>query len=117
MALTDSEKVKIVTDLGWPALTVVVDSIYYSNWVNDRLDTLTAPIEACLRDLLERLEKMDEKLEKAVCRVSVSKVDNITFNKDELRILRGERLKIIREMSQLLDIPMCTGGMMGNVGV
>lgn len=118
MAFSDTEKVKIVTDLGWPGLTVVPDSIYYSNWVNDRLNTVTLPIERCVRDLMGRLEKMDEKLEKAVCRAGVEKVDGITFNKDEIRILRKERNKIICEMSMILDIPMqACGGGMGNVSI
>ena len=105
MALTATEKVKIVTDLGWPAKTVIDGSIHYSNWVDDRLTDLTPEIEACVRDLLSRLEKMDAKLEKATCRVSVKQVDGITFRDDEIRILRRERWRIIGELSDMLDIP------------
>lgn len=117
MALTEIEKHTIVRHLGWPAKTLLVNSTHYSNWVVSRLTDLTPEIESLVRDLLSRLIKMDEKLEKAVCRAGISEVDGITFREDELRILRNERYRIIKELSQLLDIPIQNGMGMGNVGV
>jgi hypothetical protein len=115
MAFTDTEKVKIVTDLGYPGLVLVPDSIHYVNWINDRLDNLTTPIEACVRDILDRLEKMDLRLEKAVCRAGIERVDGISFNGSELALLRKERCKIIKELSLILDIPSNSCGSVGNV--
>ena len=118
MALSQQEKVKIITDLGYAGLTVVPDSIHYSNWIDDRLSTITAEIERCIRDLLKRLQAMDEKLEKAVCRAGISQIDGIKFRDDELRILRRERRRILRELSDALEIPlMASGGAVGNVCV
>lgn len=117
MAFTDIEKVKIVTDLCYPALATVPDSIHYTNWIDDRLTNLGTAIESCVRDLLKRLKDMDAKLEKAVCRVGVSRVDNVTFNKDEIMILRRERRRILNELAAMLDIPNKCGGAMGNVCV
>ncbi len=117
MPLSAVEKVQVVTDLGWPGLTVEPNSIHFVNWVNDRLSTITAPMETLLRQYIKRLQDMDAKLEKAVCRASVSSVDGVTFNKDEIHILRKERYRILKEVSQLLDIPIMGSGSMGNVCV
>ncbi len=117
MALTDSEKIKIVTDLCYPALVTVPDSIHYTNWIDDRLSTLTDAIESCVRELLARLKDMDSKLEKAVCRAGIDRVDNITFRKDEISILRRERRRLLNELAAMLDIPNQCGGSMGNICV
>lgn len=119
MALSNRDKVKIVTDLGYPAKSVYPDSILYINWVDDRLTNLETEIEVCVRDLMRRLSDMDKKLEKAVCRAGISKVDNITFKSkdEELRALRSERRRILKELAMTLDIPLQFGGSMGSVCV
>lgn len=115
MALTDSEKIKIITDLCWPAKTLVPESTHYSNWVDTRINDLTDVIEQCVRDLLKRQLDMDKKLEKAVCRAGVSSVDGVKFRDNEIDILRKERKKLLNEMAALLDIPNRCGGMCGSV--
>lgn len=119
MALSNLDKVKIVTDLGYPGKTVYEGSILYTNWIDDRLTNLEGEIETCVRGLMKRLKDMDEKLQKAVCRAGIAKVDNITFKSkdEELRALRAERRRILKEMSQILDIPLQGGGSMGSVCV
>lgn len=114
MALSDSEKTKIVTDLGYPTLTIKPGSIHYANWINDRLVDITAEGERCVRDLLNRLLDIDKKLEKALCRVGIQRIDGITFQGagEELRYIRKERRRILCELSDALDIPLyaCSGG-------
>jgi uncharacterized protein YdcH (DUF465 family) len=119
LALTTLQKVKIVSDLGYPAKAVYPDSILYINWVDDRISNLEADIETCVLDLLARLAKMDEALEKAICRVGLMKVDNVTFKgkDEELRALRKERFRLLNELADLLDIPNQTGGNMARVSV
>lgn len=119
MALSTLDKVKIVTDLGYAAKSVYPGSILYTNWIDDRLTNLEAEIETCVRDMLRRLKDADKKLEKALCRAGISKVDNITFkDKDEeLRALRSERRKLLRELAIILDIPYRASSSMGSVCV
>ena len=115
--LTEAEKTKILRHLGWPGKSIVPNSTLFSNWVNDRMIDLTPEIESCVRDLLDRLDDMDGKLEKAVCRASIKSVDGMVFRDDEIRILRRERYRIIKELARMLDIMPQTMGAMGSVGI
>ena len=110
MALSDKDKQKIVYYLGWSGLTLVEDSTQFNSVVNDRLGTIAKPLNSIIekqaRDLLDCLEKVDSQLKEALCRLSASKVDNITLNQDEIRLLKGERRRYVRELSDHLDIPI-----------
>lgn len=107
MAFSDIEKTKIVRFLKWPVSVIDITKVQYSNWVNQRLELLLPPVEVVVRELLERLEKMDERLEKASCRLGVEQIDGVRFNKDEIRMLREERYRLIKELSEALQIPIC----------
>ena len=117
MALTDKQKHQVIYYFGWPGLTLVSGSTHYNSVVNDRLGSdLNSYIENLVKGLLERLEKVDEQIEEARCRLTAESVDNIKLNKDELAMLRKERIKFIREMADHLDIPILrTGGGMVSV--
>lgn len=107
MALTSKQKHKIVFYLGWSGLTLVVNSTQYNSVVNDRLgSTLNADIENLVKGLLERLETLDKALDEAICRLAASVVDNITMNPKEIEMLKRERMRLIRELSDHLDIPI-----------
>ena len=111
MALTDKEKHNVTFYLGWPGLTLVTGSTHYNSVVNNRLGaSLNSYIENLAKGLLSRLEKVDEQIEEARCRLSAESVDNIHMNKQELAMLRKERLKFIRELADLLDIPILRSG-------
>lgn len=118
MAFTDTEKNNIVYYLGWPAKTLVESSTHYQHVVNDRMINLSDAAETKTRSLLGELKKIDEKLEEARCRLSATKIGDITTNKDEIRMLKTERNRVIRELSRLLDIPTVkTGAYMADVVV
>lgn len=107
MALTSKQKHKVVFYLGWSGLTLVANSTQYNSVVNDRLGTaLNADIENLVKGLLERLEMLDKALEEAVCRLAASSVDNIEMNPKEIEMLKKERMRLIRELSDHLDIPI-----------
>lgn len=110
MALTDKQKHNVVFYLGWSGLTLVEDSTQFNSVVRDRLGTVAKPlndfIEARVRDLLDCLEELDERLKEAQCRLAAASVDNITMNKDEIMMLKKERRRYIRELADHLDIPL-----------
>ncbi len=115
MALTSREQQKILRFLGWAGLTVVPDSTHFNSVVNDRLGNnvskpLTVDIEREVRDILERLINIDTCLDEAKCRLTASQVDKITLNKNEISELRKERKRWIRELSDILDIPIMRSG-------
>lgn len=114
MALTDKEKHRAVYFLGWSGLTIVEDSTQYNSVVVDRLGTVAKPlnldIERIVKGLLECLESIDERLKEALCRLTASQIDTITTNPDEIRMLRSERKRNIRLLSDHLDIPITASG-------
>lgn len=119
MALSSKQKHKVVFYLGWSGLTLVSGSTQYNSVVNDRLGvTLNTDIENLVKGLLERLEMLDEALDSAICRLAASKVDNIDMNPREIEQLKKERKRLIRELSDHLDIPIDkSGGMNVSVSV
>lgn len=120
MALTDKQKHRVIYYLGWSGLTLVEDSTQFNSVVRDRLGTIAKPlndyIESIVKEILDCLEAVDEKLKEAQCRLSASQVDNITMNKDEILMLKKERRRYIKELSDHLDIPVVKSGS-GSVGV
>jgi hypothetical protein len=105
MALSDSQKFDVIRLLGWPGKTLVEGSTQYSNVIAGRLTGLHAEIENDVAKLLKRVKGLDEKLDKALGRASAIEIDGIKLNPDEMNLLRGERSKVVRELSELLDIP------------
>lgn len=83
-------------------------SSQYNSVVNDRLTGASESTEISNQviELLDCLEGIDEKLKKAQCRLAAKSVDKITMNADEIRWLRSERRRVIRELSDLLDVPI-----------
>ena len=110
MALTEKEKHKVVRYLGWSGLTIVANSTQFNSVVNDRLSVTTAEICKIAKEMLEKIELIDEQREQANCRLAASKVDDITMNERELAMLCKERMKWIRELSDHLDIPIMKSG-------
>lgn len=112
MALSDKQKADVVFFLGWPGKTLVVDSTNYNRTTAQRLENLSAGIESQVEGLLEKLKRNDERLEAASDRMAAKKVGDIELNGDELAMLRNERNRLRKLLSQLLDIPL-----MGSSGV
>jgi len=107
MALNQNQKTKILFYAGWSGLTIVPESTHFNSVVNDRIEDASSIDAICkiVKDLLEKLEGLDEKLEKARCRLAAKQVDNITMNEDEIRYLLKERRRCIRELLDLIDVP------------
>jgi hypothetical protein len=116
MALTDQQKHRVVFLLGWSGLTLKTGSTQYNSVVNDRLTDLNTEIERIVIGLLERLEALDLKLDAASCRLSASEIQDIVLNPEEIRMLNKERKRLIRELSDHLDIPIEKSGGV-NIGV
>lgn len=108
MALTAKQKARTIFYLGWSGLTIVSGSTHFNSVVNDRLNATdnNAEIERLVKELLELLAACDEKLEKAKCRLAAISVDNIKLNPNEIPMLKKERSRYTRELSDHLDIPM-----------
>lgn len=116
MALSDKDKHRVIFYLGWSGLTLVSGSTQYNSVVNDRLTGLNTYIENLVKGLLERLETLDKRLDEAACRLSAKEVDGIVLNDEEICKLRSERKRLIRELSDHLDIEITKSGGV-NIGV
>ena len=117
MAFTDTEKAQIVFQLGWPARTIISGSTDYSKIFSDRLNGLGDANEAICRKLLSRLNAIDEKHQGATCRQSAQRVDSIETNPDEIRMLRKEKIGVLRELSDLLNLEIMRKGSGASVGI
>ena len=110
MALSDKQKHRVVFYLGWSGLTLVDGSTQFNSVVNDRLGVpakpLNADIEKIVREILDKLEEIDAQLKQARCRLSAKQVDGIKLNEREIEMLKKERWRCIRELSDHLDIPV-----------
>lgn len=118
MAFTDTEKFRIVRLLGWNAGVIISGNTSYSKIISDRLTGLPSAVETEARDILARLIDLEEKREEALSRASTKQVDDIILNTDELNILAKERGRWVRELSDMLDIPVTGSANRGiNIGV
>lgn len=122
MAFTAEEKYKIIRFLGYPANTLKEGSLSYSKILSDRLLSVETAAEAEIRLILDRIIALDEGLATAVDQSGVKRIDDIEFfggdqGGSKLAELRKERMRLIKELSQLLDINMVSSGSMGNVCV
>lgn len=116
MAFTSAEKIKILRYLGWPAKTTDPTSLSYSKIVSDRLDTAGEGVEAEAREFLDKILKLEDRLETAISRAGVKSIDDIELSGDELSILRREKRMLIRELGVILDIAILGGGGMPSQG-
>lgn len=110
MALTDSEKSKVIRVLGWPGTTLVPGSINYSGITAGKLTNLTTDIESQAKALLARIDHLDTKLDAALDRALVTSIGDIQINPEEIPILRKERKRVLRELSALIDICLVGDG-------
>lgn len=112
MAFQDKDRFKIIRLLGWPAKTLVESSTHYSNIVAARLENLPLVVEKEVKTLLVRIDDLDAKLDKQVGRAGIKKVQDIEFDGQGygMATLRSERRRLLRELSELLDIRLIAGG-------
>lgn len=109
MALSDSDKFKVIYELGWPGKTLVTNSTHYNRSVADRLTNLTTDIEDQVTSLLEKLDAVKLKYDASSSRMLVKKVGDIELNPDEHMLIGREYRRLKKELSRLLDIPDLAG--------
>lgn len=109
MAFSQSEQFEIIRLLGWPVMTITESSISYSKIIHDRITSYPEQAEFIVKELIERIEALDEQLEKSVNRSNVKRIDDFEFFGNESTELRKERFRIIKELGCALDIPLGPG--------
>lgn len=123
MALSDSQKNRILRLLCFPYGTLVSTSLDYSKIISDRLANLTAAGQVEVEEILEWIERTDEQLAKAINSSGVKRIDDIEFfgasEGSKADVLRKEKNRYISDLSSILGIPnMCRHrGSMGNICV
>lgn len=117
MALSATEKSKILNFLGWPQKTLDSTGTHYNSIVNSRLTNLTAEAEALVKGLLARIQSVYDQMDAALCRLTTSKVGDITLNNEELAMLKKEYMRRIRELSDALDIKVDKSGLNPNISI
>ena len=80
MALTDTQKQKILRYIGWSDLYIRENKRYYSSSIVQRLEDLTPEAEADAIALLNRCLDIEAQLAKATSRLTVTSVGNIRLN-------------------------------------
>jgi len=110
MSLSQREKSKVIFYLGWSGLTIVEGSTHFNSVVNDRISVDNDEICRIAKIMIGKLEKCDEQLDAAKCRLAASSVDGVKMNQHEISQLKKERLRCIRELSDHLDIPITKSG-------
>ena len=106
MALAEKQKHRILFLLGWTGKTLIPTSTHFNSVVNDRLINLNTEIEKLVKELLTCVETVDAQLKEALCRLSAKSVNGITTNPEEIRELKKERRRYVRELADHLDINM-----------
>ncbi len=106
MALTDTQKMKIVTLLGWSGKTLISSSTHYSNIVVGRLTNLSAELEALVVESLASIAAVDVKLSGSLGKAGLKRIGDIEFfgKGQSFSDLKKERVRHLRELSNLLDI-------------
>ena len=114
MALTSSQKSKIVQLLGYGGKVLQENSVIYNKTTNDRLESLPGDVEELIVSYLAGIAVIEEQIATAPTRLIAKKVGDIELNNQELEDLRSERKRMIMELSNLIDIPIVRGssGMM-----
>ena len=116
MALTASEKQEIIYYLGYPAKTLDSTSLDYSKILSDRLEDLPEFSENKARSLLCDIRAIEKKISESTGRFSASRVDDITINQNEWKMLQKERSRLLSLLGSNLDMPVRkrgSGMMMG----
>lgn len=102
--LSGEIKHKIVRFMGFSAKSIIEGSTLYKSALADALNNLDQYSETSLIELVSRIERIDERLDGALDRLSAIQIDDIHLRDDEIEKLRMERGKLIKEMGRLIDI-------------
>jgi hypothetical protein len=120
MAFTQPEKYTILGYLGWPVRTIDSTSTSYSNIIAGALANFPADAEDTVRDLLTKLDVIDQQLDSMHSRSNLKRFEDIEFFENGSADLRRERGKQCRLLACALDIalgPGFGGGNMVNIQI
>ena len=115
MALTNVEKIKLVTLLGWPAKVLDINSTSYNSTIFSRINSIDSDIEPLVDEYVEKIEELDSRLSGAISRSGVKRIDDIEFfgsdgnGSSEFSVLRTERKRLLKELASILDIALGMG--------
>lgn len=118
MALTDKQKMKIVTLLGWPVKTLISSSTHYNTMIVARLENLSHEAEVLVRENLSSIEDIDKRLGTSIGKAGLKRIGDIEFDGrgGVFSDLKKERNRLFKELSDLLDIAYVKSGGV-NIGV
>lgn len=116
MSLSQTTKFKIVRLLGYPTGVIIVGNIDYQKQVVDRLNALPVELEPDVMALLTRIDSLDLKLDASLARAGVKRIDDIEFDGTSMSSLRGERLRLLRELAGFFGLMVMVGGGAGSMG-
>lgn len=119
MALTTSQKNKILRILGYPYGTIDPASLDFSNIIKRKLDRVAMDSQVEVERILQWIDDLDEKRGQAIQQAGVKKIDDIEFTGDHHVVLMKEKNRYVRELSSLLGIyaPALQGSLVGGVCV
>lgn len=118
MAMNDAEKGEALFFLGYSARTLVPDTTDYSPRVAEKFTRIPDHFEVRIRKTLQRIRDIDNKLDEATARYSVTEIEGVKLNAQESSMLRSERRRLQLQLSNLLDLPVCrSGSSMIGVGI
>ena len=122
MALSTAQKIRILRLLCYPHGTIDPTSLDYSKIVSDKLGLRLSDVaEVEAEELLTWIDQTEDQLDKAIASAGVKRIDDIEFFGDgegsKADVLRREKSRYIRDLSNLLGIPSMCGSATGNVCV
>lgn len=104
--LSSEDKHRIVFALGFAGGVLDSTSVNYNSIINDRLNGLSQYTEERAVNLVTKIEKVKDHLEANMSKNNVKEIDDIVLDTQLGDSLTKKELKrLIRELSQCLDIP------------
>lgn len=116
MALSLEIKHKIIRHLGFSAKSIIFGSTHYKSSLVAALENLDNVSETSLIDIVNRIDRIDFRLETALDRLAAIKLDDIHLRDDEIEKLRAEKIRLVKEIGRLIDFaPQNLGSNLVNV--
>ena len=78
------------------------NSLLYSDTIASDINNLSDASEAQAIPLLDRIIAIEQQLSKANSRLTVNAVGNIRLNRDEIPMLRREKIKLGKELKRIV---------------
>ena len=107
MALTATQRTKVVFELGYAGNVLVNTSVNYNSIIDDRLTHIDSETETLVVALLAELATAKAKYTTAINKGSVNRIGDIELDTDKtVSVITQEYNRIRKQISSLLDIPI-----------